>query len=240
MKQFSLMRTVVIPIVVAALAVVLVNAYLHLQAAQRATAVPTSPVVVVTAAVGAQTILTPAMLKAEAMPDGYLPPSAVSSVAAAVGKVTTVGLVPGDVLMSADLASAGPEDALSYALPNGQEAFTVPVTESSGVNGFIEPGDRVDILAYFSSGNQSAGVSGLVASEIPVLAVEQSRTPQAQPTPTKSLTSVTLEVTAAEGSAIFYAEQKGTISLMLRGATDRKAPAQVYATQQNVFQGGAK
>lgn len=64
----------------------------------------------------------------------------------AVNKVTRVAFKQGQPLVTSFLANPNDPGFLAAQLPEGMRAVTIPVDAISGINGFVFPGDRVDVL----------------------------------------------------------------------------------------------
>jgi len=234
-KRRQYLRTIGLPLVIALIGVLLIDAYVHGRMQQTELSTHTREVVFVTRAVLAGTPLTQDMLATRALPTAAVAAGEQEDIGAVVGRTAAVTLVPGDPVFAADLANGGTNDALSAALPVDAEALTIPASEISAVAGLLEPGDKVDLLAAFQKGATAAGTVGIVATDVKVLAVQQSRIQSQQPTPLKNLTSVTLQVTPQEGSRIFFAEQNGVLALMLRSPLDHDPTGQAYTTAANAY-----
>jgi Flp pilus assembly protein CpaB len=82
------------------------------------------------------------------IPVAFAPPGAVTQIAKAAGRVALADLSPGEVVTETRLARvrAGPVASL---IPPGLRAFAVP---TSLYRGLVVPGDRVDVLATFNTG----------------------------------------------------------------------------------------
>jgi len=102
------------------------------------------------------------------MPVDYTPPGALTDVAKAAGRVALADLAPGEVVTETRLARvrAGPVASL---VPRGLRAFAVPTSLPPGL---VAPGDLVDVLATFNTGQVHTET---VISGIEVLSVLGSR-----------------------------------------------------------------
>ena len=125
----------------------------------------------------------------------------------------------------------GPEDRgfLAAALGPGMRAITVPVNASTGVAGFVFPGDHVDLMLtqQVSGGGEGPAlkVSETIVRNIRVLATDQRFTDKDQDGKTlvKTFTNVTFEVTPRIAEKIAVAQSIGTLSLSLRSIADNSA-----------------
>src|SRR4051812_3201569 len=110
------------------------------------------------------TRLQPDMLRRITIPSRFAPPGLMADPDAAAGRVLLAGLAEGEALTGTRLAPAraGPIAAL---VPEGFRAVSVPVELPAGS---VHPGDRVDLLATFTSGRHHVET---VASGLEVLVV---------------------------------------------------------------------
>jgi len=111
--------------------------------------------------------VSPSQLRVARLPERYVPPGSIHDISKAAGRVLLAGLSPGEVVTETRLARvrAGPVASL---VPRGLRAFAVP---TSLVRGAVIPGDRVDILATFGSGQPH---TEMVAESVEVLMVLSS------------------------------------------------------------------
>ena len=126
-------------------------------------------------------------------------------------------------------ALVGPEDRgfLAAALGPGMRAITVPVNASSGLAGFVFPGDRVDLVLTQDVKGSGDGdplhTSETIVRNIRVLATDQRYTDKDEDGKTviKTASNVTLEVTPRIAEKISVAQSMGTLSLSLRSIADQ-------------------
>jgi pilus assembly protein CpaB len=125
----------------------------------------------------------------------------------------------------------GPQDRgfLAAALGPGMRAITVPVNVSSGVAGFVFPGDHVDLVLtqQVQGGGDGAPlkVSETIIRNLRVLATDQRITDKDDEgkTQVKTFSNVTLEVTPKIAEKISVAQSLGSLSLSLRSIADNTA-----------------
>ncbi len=125
----------------------------------------------------------------------------------------------------------GPKDRgfLAAALGPGMRAVTVPVSVTSGVAGFVFPGDRVDMVLTQEVRGGGDGpplkVSETIIRNIRILATDQridQKDAEGNPAPVVSST-VTLETTPRLAEKIAVAQSLGQLSLSLRSLADNTA-----------------
>jgi pilus assembly protein CpaB len=128
----------------------------------------------------------------------------------------------------------GPQDRgfLAAALGAGMRAITVPVNSSTGVAGFVFPGDHVDLVLtqQVEGGGDGPALkaSETIVRNIRVLATDQRVTDKDKDgkTEVKTFSNVTLEVTPRIAEKIAVAQSIGTLSLSLRSIADNTAELQ--------------
>ena len=128
-------------------------------------------------------------------------------------------------------AVVGPQDRgfLAAALGPGMRAVTVPVNASSGVAGFVFPGDRVDVMLTQEVAGGGDGpalkVTETIVRNVRVLATDQrinSKNEEGQ-TVVKTFSNVTFEVTPKLAEKMAVAQSLGSLSLSLRSIADNSA-----------------
>src|SRR3954454_1687251 len=125
----------------------------------------------------------------------------------------------------------GPQDRgfLAAALTAGMRAVTVPVNVSSGVAGFVFPGDHVDIVLTQQVQGGGDGlplkVSETIMRNVRVLATDQriSDKDADGKTQVRTFSNVTIEVTPRIAEKIAVAQSLGSLSLSLRSIADNSS-----------------
>ena len=125
----------------------------------------------------------------------------------------------------------GPQDRgfLAAALGPGMRAVTVPVNTTSGVAGFIFPGDHVDLVLTQQVPGGGDGpplkVSETIVRNVRVLATDQRFTDKDEDgkTQVRTASNVTFEVTPKIAEKIAVSQSLGTLSLSLRSIADNSA-----------------
>jgi pilus assembly protein CpaB len=146
-----------------------------------------------------------------------------------VGTVVRNEISAGQPLSAGAIVRPGERGFLAAALGPGMRAVTVPVSATSGVAGFVFPGDRVDLVLTQEVAGGGDGpplrVSETIIRNIRVLAVDQRLNARdeagnqvAQPSAT-----VTFEATPTIAEKIAVAQDIGNLSLSLRSLADNKA-----------------
>jgi pilus assembly protein CpaB len=194
-------------------------------------AAPVEGVPVVTAAMAIPygTTLDVRYLKITKLPPNSVPAGAYSSIGAILSQPggAPIALTPMAALepvLSSKLSGPGERFTLAAVVSPGMRAYSIGVTEISGVGGHLMPGDRVDVVLereITAQGPAPAGtppgrrlVSGVLAQNLRVLGVGLN----ANPTSTQAavVTTATLEVSVEDAAKLALGAQAGTLSLALR------------------------
>jgi pilus assembly protein CpaB len=226
-----------------------------------ASAADTRTVVVAARDIPARTDLKIDMLKTVDVPVDSALADSYSSTSAIVGKTTRYPLAENEQVtaLKIGVTEDNKDQGLSSVLPAGMRAFSITVSEESGVGGLILPGDLVDVIAIF--GGDLVGVDKAVTllQNIEVLAVAQkaqepippaadttpdgqAATPVASGTlgerpedvkPNPSARTVTLAVTQDQAQLLALVQAQGDLALSLRSFGDRATgtPAETDLTQ---------
>jgi pilus assembly protein CpaB len=128
----------------------------------------------------------------------------------------------GEPILEAKLAPKGVPAGLTALIPPEKRAMTVKVDEASGVAGFLNPDNRVDVVASFGDGsNKLEYVSKVVLQNLKVLGTGQKieTAPGGKP---QVVPTVTLEVSPEEAEKLALAANEGHIRLILRGQKDQR------------------
>lgn len=213
MTRKQVLKLILVPVLVGLVAVG--GAYAWLEVASPPA--QGKQVVAAARAVPAKAVLAAGDLVLKEVPRTLVGVDFLSELDQAVGKVTKVPLLPGELLMRGKLAAPGEGEAgLSSQLPQGRRALTVAADEVKAVAGLVQPGDRVDVIATLAGEVAGAEKSRLLLEDIPVLAVGP-RLESGQRVPRgEAPRSITLAVTPEQAVALTLAEERGRIRLALR------------------------
>ena len=202
--------------------------------ASAAPAVPVGPeVLVATRSLPVGTIIDAEALRFQMWPKGLVQPAYFikgqpgTNPADLLGTVVRTEVTAGQPLTQGSLIKPGDRGFLAAALGPGMRAVTVPITNISGVAGFVFPGDRVDIVLTqaVTGDGEPLNVSETIFRNVRVLATDQ-RTNAVNGEGKAYVTmasSVTLEATPRIAEKIMVAQTLGSLSLSLRSIADTTA-----------------
>jgi pilus assembly protein CpaB len=141
-----------------------------------------------------------------------------------IGTVVRSDISAGQPVTQGSLVRPGERGFLAAALGPGMRAITVAVSATSGVAGFVFPGDRVDlVLTHQVSGDgPPLRVSETIMRNVRVLATDHridARDANGNQV-VRSTSTVTLEATPRMAERIAVAQTIGQVSLSLRSLAD--------------------
>lgn len=146
-----------------------------------------------------------------------------------LGTVVRYPITAGEPITQGALVAPGDSGFLAAALGPGMRAITVPVSEKTGVGGFVFPGDHIDLmLTQTISGTegQPLNATETILKNLRVLATDQkteNTTDENGKTVVKVFRTVTLEATPKVAEKIAVAQTIGTLSLSLRALADSQS-----------------
>lgn len=203
------------------------------QAAAAAIAPRTTHVLVAKRALPVGTIVTPDSMEMQPWPkdmvqDAYFVEGAFSK-DKLLGTVVRYPVTAGQPLTKGALVAPHDRGFLAAALGPGMRAVTIPVSDNTGVAGFIFPGDHVDLMLTQSVNGEGGGAplkaTETVLRNLRVLATDQSTETEIVngKTVVHNSHNVTLEVTPRIAEKIQVSQTIGTLSLSLRSLADNQS-----------------
>lgn len=123
----------------------------------------------------------------------------------------------------------------------GKRAISIRVNEIQNVSGFVKPGDRVDVVVVVPSATGENESTQILLQNIKVLAKGSNTTREEAQKEEKNQSAseqtVTLEVLPQEGASLAFAEERGFVTLMLRGEQDHGNSPHVHITLDQINKG---
>jgi len=205
--------------------------------AQAKEAVPAGPeVLIATRTMPVGTIVDAEAFRYQPWPQGLVQPAyyirgAENSVdpQSLIGTVVRNEITAGQPVTQGSLVRPGERGFLAAALGPGMRAVTVAVSDTSGVAGFVFPGDRVDMVLTqeVPGGGEGAPLraSETIIRNIRVLAVDRrlNARDEAGNQVAQNTSTVTFEATPKIAEKIAVAQTIGQLSLALRSLADNNA-----------------
>jgi pilus assembly protein CpaB len=231
------MIALAVALVLGILAVYLANAYIG-RTDQKVAALQTGTTKVAVAAIPLDygTELTPDKVKFVDYPSSSLPVGIFSNYnqLAPTGKKRVVlrPIAVNEPIMATKLAGEGLGPSIAYLLPDGMRAAAVRINDVSGVAGFVQPMDTVDVLITRSlPGAENRQVTDVLLQAVKVIAIDQN----AQGADGKPIVAktATLEVNPTDAQKLALAQQVGQLSLVLRKPGEQQDLGRVATVSMN-------
>ena len=208
-------------------------------------AVPTGPKVLVAKALPVGTIIDADSLTfqpwpKELMQSAYYIDGRLTATQEAAGHCRALPITAGQPVTRGALVGPNDRGFLAAALGPGMRAITVPVNVSTGVAGFVFPGDRIDLVLTQQVAGGGDGpplkVSETIIRNLRVLATDQrtDRQGRGRQDLVKAFSNVTLEATPRIAEKIAVAQSLGSLSLSLRSIADNTAELERAVAAGNV------
>ncbi|MBL8215349.1 MAG: Flp pilus assembly protein CpaB [Bryobacterales bacterium] len=196
----------------------------------------------------AGTRIKPADLKLVTVPEKDMPKSAVSDPKLLVDRVLLFPANANEPLLTNKLSTQGGIEGLAATIEPGKRAVSVPITDSTGAGGLIQPRSHVDVL-FTRTGSMNEAVTTLLLQNVTVMSIGRNTevstvqgAPGQQPSSGSGTRAATLLVTPQQAAKVEFARQQGKISLALRNpldtAVDEENEPVITAEDVNVDTGG--
>ena len=152
----------------------------------------------------------------DAYPDGAF--ASIKDVVLEGNRRIVSGIQPGEPVLAIKLTGENGRAGLAGIIAEGMRAVTIPVNTVNGVGGFVQPGDRVDLVLTEEDDDSGETSAKIMMENVKVLSVDQEAGSRSETA--RVAKSVTLETDTKGAKRIALALNKGRISLLLRSAGD--------------------
>jgi pilus assembly protein CpaB len=218
MRQQTLIALAV-AIVLGLVAVFLANLYLNQGAPPAETQTSTTKIAVAAVPLDYGMDLSPDKVKFVDYPAASIPPGSFSSypqlVPSGKRRVVLRPMTVNEPILATKLAGEGLGPSIAYLLPDGMRAAAVRINDVSGVAGFVQPNDTVDVLVTRTiPGSDNRQVTDVLLQNVKVIAIDQDAK-GADGKPVLARTA-TLEVNPTDAQKLALAQQVGQLGLTLR------------------------
>jgi pilus assembly protein CpaB len=209
-----------IAVVLGIVAVYLANVFLT-SSQQRVEAGGTTKIAVATVPMAFGVDVTPEKVRFVDYPNTSIPAGSFKNMNELIpGGKKRFALLPigvNEPILLSKISAEGQGASIAALLPDGMRAATVRINDVSGVAGFVQPNDTVDVLithALATSGDSATQATDVLLQNVRVIAIDQEAK-NADGTP-KVARTATLEVNPLDAQKLALAQQAGSLSLVLR------------------------
>jgi len=125
-------------------------------------------------------------------------------------------------VLASKISGEGQGASIAALLPEGMRAATVRINDVSGVAGFIQPNDSVDVLITRTPPGANQQLTDVLLQNVRVIAIDQEAK-NSDGTP-KLARTATFEVSPIDAQKLALAQEAGNLSLVLRKPGEANNP----------------
>ncbi len=146
-----------------------------------------------------------------------------------------------EAVLAVKVTGPGEDAGITSQLERGMRAFAIKVDVSSGVSGFLRPGDRVDVywtgkineVGARTEGNSTGDVTKLIETGVRLIAVDQVS--NGDTTGAIIARTVTVAARPQQVAALAQAQTTGRLALSLVGAEDDTIAEAIEVDQRSLL-----
>jgi pilus assembly protein CpaB len=163
---------------------------------------------------------------------------AIADPALLAGKVATTDIYPGQQLTASSFVES--TGTVLPKLTDSERAIAVPIDDAHGLVGQVQSGDRVDVLASYTTTNSATGQgAGIVKTLLQdKLVLRAGAQPTAGGDEKAADKSIILRVSDREAVSLAHAADNGKVWVLLRPAAGAKQSPPQSASIDSVLRGG--
>ena len=216
-----------VAIVLGLVAVYIANAYIS-GSKQRVDLAGTTKVAVASVPMAYGTELTPDKVRFVDYPNSSIPPGAFTNGAqlmpAGQKRFALLAMGVNEPILATKISAPGGGASIAALLAEGMRAATIRIDDVSGVAGFVQPNDSVDVLItrQVQGPAASAQVTDVLLQNVRIIAIDQEAK-NSDGTP-KVARTATVEVAPIDAQKLALAQQAGSLSLVLRKPGEKNNP----------------
>lgn len=171
---------------------------------------------------------------AYALPDGVFTDPDALFIAGAGPRVILRAMEQNEPILPIKVSAPGADAGITSVLSRGMRAFTIAVNVNTGVGGFLQPGDVVDVF-WTGRTRDSGELTRLIQSQLKLIAVDQSADQDSRANRATIARNVTVEVSPEQVAALAQAQGTGQLSLALVGLDDDIAIGHIEMDQNRLL-----
>jgi len=177
-----------------------------------------------------------------ALPEGvFTKPEQLFVPGAGMEREVLRSMIAREVILPMKVTKPGQDAGITSRLDAGMRAFAIKVDATSGVSGFLRPGDLVDVYWTGSigkgnvrtEGDSSGEVTKLIETRMKIIAVDQNA--DIESAEARVARTVTVSATPQEVAALAQAQSTGRLALSLVGALDESLSEVIEVDQRRLL-----
>ncbi|WP_420861090.1 Flp pilus assembly protein CpaB [Algirhabdus cladophorae] len=215
------------------------QAELERERAARASMVPLVEVFVVNEQVVYGTQLTQEMVRKVRWPEDAIPEGAFLTEEALFPeggnrlRAALRTMEKDEAVIAVKVTDPGQDAGITSRLSRGMRAFAISTDVSSGVSGFLRPGDTVDIYWSGTTNNSNQQFTKLIEANVKLIAIDQSANTDLSDAVIAR--TVTVEVNPQQVASLAQAQSTGQLSLSLVGSGDETVAEAIEVDQNSLL-----
>jgi pilus assembly protein CpaB len=135
-------------------------------------------------------------------------------------------------ILAAKVTEPGEPAGLTGQLAPGMRAFAIKVDVNSGVSGFLQPGDNVDVYWTGTSDTSGGAFTKLIESAVRIVAVDQQASDRSAEA--SIARTVTVSVNPEQVGRLAQAQATGSLSLSLVGNNEQSTAEAVVVSRRDI------
>ena len=205
------------------------------------TEVPTRELVVAKENLPIGSVITAEDVRVIDFPEQAYPKEAFGSIEDVTDRSVINRVLANEPILAGRVTEKGAGVGLAPLIPEGERAIAVPISQVTGVSGFINPGSEVDILLTASPGKSGDRVTTTILENVVVLTTGHRLQVNADGQP-ENVPVVNLLLTPEASELITLATSEGRLQFILRNPNDdektaaKRRPARRADLFRKVFQ----
>lgn len=214
-------KIIIFAVLIGLITVIGLSYYLKNLPSSEKTQISYSKIVVAANIIPVNVQITADMVILKSVPSESVHPEAFTAVEKVIGKTTSSEIIKGEQVLASRVVTDTSKAELAYRIPQNMRAVTIPSSEITGVAGFINAGDKIDVLVTYNKKDiNPVSTTYTQLQNIEVAAVGSSI--KASDDGKKALpASITLFVKPAQAEVLAYAISNGTLYMSLRNPVDK-------------------
>ncbi|MDP4033322.1 MAG: Flp pilus assembly protein CpaB [Pseudorhodobacter sp.] len=137
-------------------------------------------------------------------------------------------------VLAVKVTAPGQDAGLTARLAKGMRAFAIKVDVASGVSGFLQPNDRVDVYWTGVANNNGGEITQLIETTVKIIAVDQMANNDRSGSAMIART-VTVEISPEQVARLAQAQATGRLALSLVGTGDDSVSGQVEVNRRSLL-----
>lgn len=137
-------------------------------------------------------------------------------------------------VLAMKVTAPGQDAGLTARLAKGMRAFAIKVDVASGVSGFLQPNDRVDVYWTGVANNNGSEITQLIETTVKIIAVDQMANNDRSGSAMIART-VTVEISPEQVARLAQAQATGRLALSLVGTGDDSVSGLVEVNRRSLL-----